>query len=92
MQDLKATGKDAAYLPDADAIIAAGGGAEHRRGIQQRRFRGPHGKLLDRSTAGERKPHRVVLERGHVPQSNPRIHQPKLPLDEMASGWYIFPA
>ena len=52
MQDLKAAGKDAAYLPDADAIVA------HRRQERAGRrrgcvfsnggFGGIHGKLLQR--------------------------------------------
>ena len=52
MQDLKAAGKDAAYLPDADAIVAHV--AKNAQGgdvvcvFSNGGFGGIHGKLLER--------------------------------------------
>ena len=52
MQDLKASGKDAAYLPDADAIVAHV--AKNVQGgdvvvvFSNGGFGGIHGKLLER--------------------------------------------
>ena len=52
MQDLKASGKDAAYLPDADAIVAHI--AQNAQGgdivcvFSNGGFGGIHGKLLER--------------------------------------------
>ena len=52
MQDLKAAGKDAAYLPDADAIVAhlakTAGGGDVVVVFSNGGFGGIHGKLIDR--------------------------------------------
>jgi UDP-N-acetylmuramate: L-alanyl-gamma-D-glutamyl-meso-diaminopimelate ligase len=52
MQDLKAAGKDAAYLPDADAIVShlvkTAGGGDVVVVFSNGGFGGIHGKLLER--------------------------------------------
>jgi len=56
MQDLKAQGKDAAYLPDVDAIVAhvaqGAGGGEIVVVFSNGGFGGIHGKLLERLGRG----------------------------------------